>query len=844
MSDTNNTLGSFLTNQFGDRYFYAVNRNAFNRIGSDALYKTLFGEQLFAEYQFNVIIGTDSGILINYIIKTGIPTGSRFIFIELPEVLTLLEESGMLRDLPPQVSVTTANCWQQQAEEYQINDFVFLDGVRLHESLASTDGNLPEYRDISWAINQELTTTVHRIQTLTNSAPFILKQLENLPENRVAFSSILHNSLPGRTAIILAGGPSLNEALPWVRENFERLVVIAVSRISRILLDEGIIPHIIVSVDPQKISFDVSREMLRFTDLPCPPLFIHSHHVSPQLLGQWGGKSAYTGLLFPWETDLNIRTLSFSGPTVSNYALSLAVYLGCPTVILAGVNFCYSAEGQTHAAGSNENKIGPDLGRVTPRLETYRGDYADTNHGYLEAFETMAIQAQWASSLGSRVYNCSLDAAKISLVEYKPLSDFKLPPTDLSTAEALSECIPESTSQERIAHYRAVSKELVRTRAKLQEILNLCKDALEHCDGLFGRNGKKQDFSHKIQMDKIERRLDQRYRGYTNLVKQFGFKRFLSGLKSASRPEEMSDEQVETATRQYYQTYIDGTQQLSQLLDSTMERITSRLEEEKKTFNFTLLTRQWEKDQQFGRLLLWRLRHPQQALALSPAERERAGEIETAFTRIMTEEQTSQVKLLEIAHDVRHTRSKALLLYRTNNRAGLEAMTLGLKKHPNKEKALPCLYFVEGLIAELQNDHQEAVSRYENLITDPPHELSEDALLQIATIAMACNDIENSLLAMECLVGISPTYLPPYGDLLKAVGRFEDAFDAYNRYVGFAPDNVAALLSLGLLCAEAGLNKPATELFERVVAKDPENSAAKTMLMELGATGEKGTAIQ
>lgn len=836
MDTAGHSLGSFLTNDFGDRYLYSVNRNAFNRIGSDALYRSHFGEKLSTEYQFNIIIGTDSGMLVRYIIKSGIPTGSRFLFIELPEVISQLKESGLLDNLPGEISITTADSWQQKAREYQISDFIFLDAVLFLDSLAATDANLPEYRSLSWVINQDLIKNIHRIQVANNSAPFILKQLENLPENRVAVSTVLHNSFPGRTAIVLAGGPSLNAALPWVRKNRDRLIVIAVSRISRILLDEGIVPHFVVSVDPQKISFDVSREMLRFADLPNPPLLVNSHHVSPLLLSQWGGEAVYSNHLFPWKTELNVNTLQFSGPTVSNYGLSLAVNMGCTTIILAGVNLCFSAEGQTHAAGSNENKVGPDLGQVAPRVETYGGAYADSNQGYLESLDEMKIQAHWARNLGARVYNCSLDAAKIPLVEYKPLDEFELPPADPSPTAMLSALIPKATPQERITHYRAMIKELSRVRGKLQEILNLCNEALRHCDGLFGSNGKKQDFRHKLQLDKIERRLDQSLGDYTRLVKQFGIKRFLASLKGATRAEEMTDEQVEAATRQYYETYVEGTENLIEILESTTERITSRLEEEKSSPDFGVLISQWEKDQQFGRLHIWRNRHPELAAALAAAEPEKVRELEAEFTRTMTEEETSQIKLLEQLHDLIHTRSKALLLFKRGERGELETMARGLQKHPDQEKAAPYRNFINGLLAELRDAPQVAVSHYENLFTDPPHALTEDALLQFASLAMKCNDAENSLLAMECLAGISPSYLPPYGDLLKAIGRFEEAFDAYNRYLGFAPDDVAALVNLGLFCMEAGLKEPAAELFRRVLEKDTNNSAAKTMLQELNAT--------
>lgn len=836
MDTAGHSLGSFLTNDFGDRYLYSVNRNAFNRIGSDALYRSHFGEKLSTEYQFNIIIGTDSGMLVRYIIKSGIPTGSRFLFIELPEVIDVLEKSGLMEDLPPEISVTDSTLWRQQAGEYQISDFIFLDAVHLIESIASTDANIPEYRDLSWTINQELMKSIHRIQVANNSAPFILKQLENLPENRLAVSSVLHNIFPGKTAIILAGGPSLNAAFPWIRENRDRLVVIAVSRISRILLDEGIVPHFVVSVDPQKISFDVSREMLRFADLPTPPLLVNSHHVSPLLLSQWGGNSVYSGSLFPWKTPLNVNKLPFSGPTVSNYALSLAVHLGCTTIILAGVNLCFSADGQTHAAGSNENKVGPDLGQVAPRVETYGGGHADSNRGYLEALETLEMQAKWANNLGADVYNCSLDAAKIPNIEYKSLDAFELPPSDATTGDVLSACIPDATSKERLAHYKAITKELNRIRSKLQEILNLSNEALGHCDGLFGRNGKKQDFRHKIQMDKIEHRLDRSLGAYTKLVKQFGLKKFLASLKVTSKAEELTDEQLETATREYYETYVEGTEYLIKLMDATLERVRARVEEEKDSPDFGTMACQWEKDQQFGRLHIWRNRHPELAETLTAADQQRARELDANFTRSITEEETSQIKLLEELHDVSHTRSKALLLFMRAECEELETMARGLKKHPDQNKALPYLHFINGLLAELRNEPQEAVSHYENLFTDPPHTLTEDALLQFASLAMKANDVENSLLAMECLVGTSPSYLPPYGDLLKAIGRFEEAFDAYNRYLGFAPDDVAALVNLGLFCKEAGLKEPAAELFRRVLEKDTNNSAAKTMLQELNAT--------
>jgi tetratricopeptide (TPR) repeat protein len=836
MERAENNLGAFLVNNFGDRYLYNINRNAFNAIGSDALYTSMYGEKLFTEYQINIIIGTDSGIFPNFIDKHGIPTGSRFLFIEIPEVIDILSHEGMLENLPPEICITTLDSWAAQAEIFQLKEYIFFDSVHVCESLASNDANMPEYRDLSWKLNLDLKTVLHKIRTAFNCAPFILRQLENLAENRVSFAQTLVGAFSGRTAIILAGGPSLREALPWVRENRDRILIIAVSRISRILLDEGIVPHIIVSVDPQTISFEVSREMLSFAEGDNPPLFIYSHHASPLLVGQWGGKSLYTDSLFPWPTPLNCDSLSYSGPTVSNYALSLTMHMGCETIVLAGVDLCFSPEGQTHAEGSNENKVGPDLGQLSPRIETYGGLQADTNQGYAHSLQVLGIQAQLATALGHHLYNCSQKAAKVPYINFKPLDGINIPDFNETISEIISSRIPEPTSQERLAHYRLIRKELERARRKFQEILTLSQEALKCNDGLFGRNGMQRDFRHKIRMDKIERKLDRSYADFSLLVKRFGLKKFLKILKNPKDKKDWTDEQIETATRDYYEAYVEGTEQLIGIVDGTLQRIDARIEEEKETPDFARVFSQLEKDGHFGRMIMWSNRSPDKMRLMTSVETAEFQRLKQNFQCIMTEEQTSQIKLLEELHDVRHTRSKALLLFKRGEIQELETMANGLSGHPDQEKALPYLHFVRGLVAELGNDPGTAAAHYQQLLGDPPHSLAEDALLQIASLSISCNDIDNAILAVECLVGLSPAYLSPYGDLLKAIGRYEESFNAYNRYLAKAPDDVGVMMKLGIFCREAGLVDTAGELLQKVLEKDENNTAAQTLLEELNAT--------
>ncbi|MBJ6724834.1 6-hydroxymethylpterin diphosphokinase MptE-like protein [Geomesophilobacter sediminis] len=840
MENVENPLGVFMVNRFGDRYLYAVNRSAFNSVGSESLYQSLFGDSLFLEYQLYVVVGTDSGVFPQYLAKKGIPIGTRYLFVELPEVLATITAGGALVGLPEEIVVTTVDRWEEEAAQLQFEEYVLLDAVRLQNSVASSDAYLPDYQVISWDLGLELNKRLHMIQASINCKLFIIRQVQNVADNKIGFAQTLAGAFAGRTAIVLAGGPSLLEALPWVRENRDRVVIIAVSRISKILLAHGIVPHIVATVDPQRISFEVSRELLRFPGGSDGPLLVNSHHASQLLVSQWHGRSVYTSSLFPWKTPLNADTLLYTGPTVGNFALSIAMNLGCSEIILAGIDLCFTPQGQTHAAGSNEDKVGPDLSRVSKRIETYGGWHADTNPGYAEALRALTVQARLAQAHGHKLYNCAKSAAKVPLIDFVAIDDFVVAPAEETPAALINRMVPEPTSQNRLSHYRLVQKELSRARRSFQEILNLSREALQCADGLFGTNGRERDFRHKIRMDKIERRLDQRYAEFTLLVKQFGLKKFLRILKAPTEPADWTDEQIETATRDYYESYIEGTETLIKLMDETLDRVAARIEEDKSHPKFDLVFTQWEKDEQPGRLRILRQKHPEVDAVMSGEERDRARELENAFEMMMTEERTEQVITLEQIHDVRHTRSKAQLLFGRKKLDDLQNMAEGLAKHPDPEKARPYLNFIRGLIAELRENPTEAMDNYQPLLEEGSP-LTEDALLQIASLSLNAGDVDNAILALDCLSGISPAYLPPYGDLLKAIGRFEDAFNCYNRYLGMVPDDPSAMMRLAMFCQEAGITDGARELFQRILAKDPQNSAAQRFLDELNLSAPINT---
>jgi tetratricopeptide (TPR) repeat protein len=823
----------FLTNSFGDRYLYSVNRNAFNALGSDALYQNHYGEKVFGEYQLNIILGTDSGLFLGYLRKRDIPSGSRYLFIELDDLMPALKAKGCLNDLPPEMAVVCIEDWLERAREFRIDEYIFIGGLGFHESLGAADGHRSEYLEAAWNVNLKLQSLIYDVRGSMGDSAFLYMQLENLCENRHNFSEHLMGAFAGKTAIVLAGGPSLKDALPWVKANRDKLVVIAVSRVCRQLVAHGVVPHIIVSVDPYRISFDVSKEMFHFAQ---ESLFISLFHVTPHLLSQWSGGHIFGGPRLPWATPLNGDNLSYTGPTVGNTSLCMATYMGFSRIILAGVDLCYSREGQTHAEGSNESKVGAQLGNVSEKVETYGGWEAETTQPFMIGIPNLRYVAVRATQNGSTIYNCAPGAAKVPEIEYRSLDDFTFPEMEDPPGATLQALIPADSSKARIAHYRRVRKEIATAQRKFQEILALVEEALECCDGLFGRNGKKADFRHKLRMDKIERKLDKTYRKYTYLIKLFGIKDLLEIVKTPGREDEWTDGQIEDATRGYYENYRKSTLNLVAIVDNVQRRIASRLEEEAPHPDFAALFDQWLYDSHPGRVLVWKRRHPDWATRMTQKELEKAVLLEKMFERILAEKETTHLASLKKTHGIGAVLKKALLLFRRKNRQELELLAQGVETHQDQEVALPYLHLLRGLLAELQDQPDLALEQYQHLLVDPPHATTEDALKQIATLSIARADVDNAVLAVECLAGISAAYLPAYGDSLKAIGRYEESFDVYNRYLALVPDDISTLLKLGMFCQEAGLADLARDLFLKVLAEDENNSAAQTLLAELTMT--------
>ncbi len=829
LSETN-WLGPFLINAYGDRYLYEINRNAFNKVGARTLYRERFGDVFSQESMLNIIVGTDSGLLLEYLGTQKLPEDSRYLFVELPEVQDALTSAGPLEGLSEQVSCVAPRDWRECAKDLKIIDYFYLGRVNLLYSFAADDGHYPGYLELGWTLRNELEQFHWEVNASLGGEEFILRQLDNLAENRVP-AIVMKSLFLGKTAVLLGGGPSLDDIFPWLKEHREHLVVLAVSRVCRRLLEVDVIPDMVFSIDPHGVSFDVSKEMLTFGDRT---LFVNHFHVSSPLLGQWRGPSVFVGPRCPWPSALNIDNLSGPGPTVTNSALAVAVAMGFSQVVLAGVDLCYSREGHTHAQGSNERLSGPQLGKVRAQVETNAGWLAETDSDLASAVQRMGEQARQALTQGCRFVNPAAGAAKIAWVDHILLEQIAVEPLERPAFKTISDRLPLTSSAARTAHYHLALDELSRVYGQLQKMRKLAMAALEANDGLFGRHGMKADFKHKLRMDKIETTLNKTYADLTPLVKKFGIRNFLKIVRP-NNDGGWTDEEIEHTGRVYYEAFQKSTERLQTLIREAQERLRVRLEEESHEPDWSRIFRLWRNDDQTGRAVVWQHQHRDRFDGQAQTVKDALLALREDFNRVMGQEDTAHRQRSRKYADLSGVRSKAALLLKNKDREGLSRLAQALQS-VEKPEAPWYRNLVVGMGLELDKDYPAALEAYSQLMFEEVGPMLEEALRRALVVSLRCSDWDNGLTALDCLSAISPFYLRQYAELLRLVGEHRQALDTYADYLAKVPDDLPAMIKLGQYYQELNIKDGARLMYDSVLKKDPGNNVAQILLKALASS--------
>ncbi|MFI3155463.1 MAG: DUF115 domain-containing protein [Methylococcaceae bacterium] len=821
-----NDTGPIKTNAFGEKYFYNLNRDSFDKISSQALFDAKFSNKLFGLNSLNIIIGTDSGLLPLYLLQKGLPKGTRYIFIEPAFILEQLINHQLLEELDPAIACITPDQWDERTQLFKIQDYFYINSVQSFNSFCAEDDNCNAYAELSWHITEVLAQCHWNMNMVLGNETFTSRQIANLADNLLP-AKLLNNAFHGKTVVLLAGGPSLDEALPWVQEHRQHIVIFAVSRISRQLKNISIEPDFIFSVDPTELSFDISKEMLTFSNRP---VFVYAYHTIPALVGQWHGIGLYLGPRVSWKSALNHDNTDGAGPTVTNTALSVAHSFGFNRIILAGVDLCFTREGYTHANGSDEHIAGPRFNLTSLQVET-NGDFmAPTSCDLVSAIHTLAMQAKVITATGCQIINPSANAAKVNNISYTPLTDIKLDdnPVDVNSIIA-KQIVP---SIHRFQDYSAILSELKRVQFQINVILRLAKNALIINENMYNAQGSIENYKDKRELDKIEKKLNRDHRQYSKLVKKFGIRSFIKITKPFT-DEDWSAEEAKEIGNTYYEAYRDGAITLLKLINDVMERVRSRQEESRDEPDFNLLLGQWRKDRSFGRVRLWQQKHFHANIPASVQTE--LDDLEKLFTAILDNKNTAHMARAKSYTSFSMLKKRAGLLFKHQKTQELTDLLSGLHKHEEQTAAVPYVYLINGYLAELQNDTETAITAYHNIIDSEDSPLLEEALLRIAAISIGTGDINdtNAYLSLQCLSQLNPFYLPFYAEIIYLRGDALAAIDIYHDYINRFPEDALAQMKLTALYMENKSYDAAELMLDYILIKTPDSKSAIDLKKQL-----------
>ena len=821
------SIGTNYVNAYGDHFFSNLNFSSFNKASASDLFEKAFAKELFLINTLYVIVGTDSGLLPHYIGHKGIPEGTRYIFIEPKSILTELRTTTVLDGLDERIAFADEENWLDALTHFKMAEYFYIGGVKSSSAYCAQDNAMDAYAELNWYVTERLWQLYYQTSISVASEQFMIQQIRNLADNQ--HSAIrLKNVFKGKTALVLGGGPSLDAVLPWVLEHRSQIAVLAVSRIVRRLVQVGIEPDFIFSVDPSPANFDISKDMLSLSN---KPVFIYSFHTYYELVNQWAGRALYLDQRVPWQSTLNETNLSSAGPTVSNTAIMAAYQLGFSRIYIAGVDFCFTLDGFTHAKGSNEFAAGARFNLTGSELETYEGTMAPSSLDFLFAKNVLQQQVSRVDAANCQIFNTALSAAKINNINYAPLSSIVLDEEPIDMESLLSQHLDDGDSS---SYFSDALKEVERVQFQLKEIKDIAEQALKCNEEMYNSSGIIENYKDKRRLDKLEQKLKRKYRHFSRLVKSFGLRNFLKMLRPFDDDSWTADE-VKWRLRVYYESYISGATRLGELLSQAESNLIERAEECKETPDWDLIINHCRLEKCFGRVRIWRQLKSAQQL---PAKYEAVfSEFEQVFAEDLKSERAQHSKTVKKFTDLSILKNRAKSLFKHKKSDLLHHILLALDKHSEPEQVIPYRYLIQGYLAELENNLETALNNYQQVIEHAEGPI-EEALLRIVDLD-AQGDTAHA--ALECLTQLNPRYFVFYAESCRIRGNILDALEAYAAYLEVFPEDWIVQLKIAQLYFEQHIYDGVELMLHHILEIKPDQKTALMLKEQLRGIITQGT---
>ena len=237
---------------------------------------------------------------------------------------------------------------------------------------------------------------------------------------------LIKDKFSGRPAILVSAGPSLDKNFRLLEAVQDKCLIISVDAVLGKLLENGVKPHIVTSLERGLIIYDLffSRIVERFRK-ECKDILLVAQGVSiPWTPGRWPGpvcfinKSESTADVWFAGGMLGGFCLR-SGTSVAHVNYSLADYVNCSNIAIIGQDLAYGDEGITHA-GSIKGRHKADTSQAI-EIPGSMGGTVKTNNiwlSFLRLLEDLIIE------YSRPAWDCTEGGALIANTRVAPLAEF------------------------------------------------------------------------------------------------------------------------------------------------------------------------------------------------------------------------------------------------------------------------------------------------------------------------------------------------------------------------------------------------------------------------------------
>ena len=821
------TLSTPLKNAFGEAFYPEVNQHLFLKQSSETVYKAHFSDLFDKDEMLYLVVGTDSGLFYNYVKAQKLPATLKFLFIELNDLNGKLGLSFSDDPTGQQVSVVSAD-FDFNILHTAFETYVVRNKIQLIRSMAVMDAKPGSAYHRFWdEVEIQYIDFLKGNIVGQNAAQFENARLLNAADNILPLKNY-KKTLEGATAIVLGGGPTLDDAIEWIKQNQSKLVIFSVARIARRLKKEGIVPDFYVSVDPHDVSFDNSKGIFAFQD---QSILLNGYHINPKLLGQWSGLTCYTGNKYGWKNDYP-RNLDSLGPTVTNTAVNVAAYLGCQNIVLSGLDFCF-AKGRTHESSSDEAKVASQLSyKDSIKVEANSGEMTPTEPTFASARTILEQQIGFylQDNPALRFYSTGWGSAKIENVHYAAPESFDF--LDNVTAKKLDELKASLTLniEQRMDYVVKTIEELEQQKQRFNDVAVLAVDALGVMPKLYADNSAEPKQKVLNKVIKLRKKMNRLIGDDGDLLLSYRGANFAETFKPVEDESALNADEVSYQLTSFFQGVKSATEQYQSLIDMAIERAQLRLDELENKVSISDLYQRWDKLNEFGRVDVWLKWHPD----LSTLSDDALALVKKAQQQFQQELAKTETKhfhnLKRNTQDINKLLVRAERAMGLGNKAELEVLLGHAAQLEKANEAEDFAALLKGMLAEIDQAESEAQSCY-NSIHVPV--LKHAALKRLLDIAMRSNRHNDSLALLESLCIYSLDYMVPYADLLALIGQLSMSVEVLRMYLAKHPIKVNVHIKLAQRLIELGQLEAAKEVLQQVLLLDDKNQTAKILLAEL-----------